>query len=100
MIDSKNGRIYRVYTPDDVTLISPTTGSTEDFLSDPNVNRVPTGGEEEVDGSGLMDPTPTVSTPTPGANRIPGSITSRTGSCSKSIPSIGDGLPENCVQGK
>lgn len=84
-----------MYTPDDVTLLSPT----EDFLSDPNVNRVPTGGEE-VDGSGLMDPTPTVSTPTPGVNRIPGSITSRTGSCSNSIPSIGDGLPENCVQGK
>lgn len=97
VLNPEDGSIYRVYVPDEGTLLPSDPG---DFLSDPNMNRVPMGGGEEVDGGGLMDPTPSVSTPSPGVNRIPGSFTTRTGSCSKSIPSIGDGLPENCIQGE
>ena len=97
MLNPEDGSIYRVYLPNEGTLLPL---DQEDFLSDPNVNRVPMGGGEEVAGGGLMDPTPSVSTPSPGVNRIPGSFTVRTGSCSKNIPSIGDGLPENCIQGE
>ena len=97
VLNPEDGSIYRVYLPDEGTILPSDPG---DFLADPNANRVPMGGGGEVDGGGLMDPTPSVSTPSPGVNRIPGSFTTRTGSCSKSIPSIGDGLPENCIQGE
>lgn len=98
VINQLDGALYRIYLPDSGTLLLPT----DDFLSGPN--RVPIGGNDggEIDGGGLLDPTPTaptVSTPSPGFNRIPGSFTTRTGSCSKSIPNIGEGLPENCEQG-
>ena len=97
VLNPEDGTIYRVYVPDDGILLPSDSG---DSLSDPNVNRVPTDGGGEVDGGGLVDPTPSVSTPSPGFNRIPGSFTTRTGSCSKSIPNIGEGLPENCKQGE
>ena len=91
VLNPKDGSIYRVYTPDEGTLLPPDSSG---------LNRIPADGGEEVDGGGLIDPTPSVTTPSPGANRIPGSFTVRTGSCSKSIPSIGTGLPENCIQGE
>ena len=77
--------------------------SPDDSPSD--LNRVPTGENDggEIDGGGQLDPTPTapsISTPSPGINRVFGSITSRTGSCSKSIQNIGAALPENCMQGE
>ena len=58
VLNPKDGSIYRVYTPDEGTLLPPDSSG---------LNRIPADGGEEVDGGGLIDPTPSVTTPSPGA---------------------------------
>jgi len=84
VINPVDGALYRVYVPDsDIQPVLPP----DDSLSD--LNRVPTGENDggELDGGGQLD-------------RVFGSSTTRTGSCSKSIKNIGAALPENCKQGE
>jgi len=84
VINPVDGALYRVYVPDsDIQPVLPP----DDSLSD--LNRVPTGENDggEIDGGGQLD-------------RVFGSSTTRTGSCSKSIKNIGAALPENCKQGE
>mmetsp|Transcript_14026 Transcript_14026/g.30468 ORF Transcript_14026/g.30468 Transcript_14026/m.30468 type:complete len:243 (+) Transcript_14026:173-901(+) len=83
VLNPDDGTIYRVYTPDDGTLLPPA-----------DVNRIP-----GTTGAYVPPTNPTVGTPSTGGNRIPGGFTARTGACGRNIPSIGAGLPETCAQG-